>query len=142
MGENLMPAAPGINERGFFEDLEFVRLHEAMLEGRTGLAAPDPSPDLAAAYEELVASRRKRHLWGVKDPRLCFLLPQLLSRVGSDYFVLVTERPFCDSVRSQRKLYGGMPLELASVQLGYYLFARDKSLEAAFRPRRRREGGT
>jgi hypothetical protein len=79
MGE-LVPAGPD-NPRGFFESAEVLAAHEALLgaQERDWTCPPhrlDPlACDLAplAAAAGRLASRRRP--WGVKDPRLLFLLP-------------------------------------------------------------------
>ncbi len=88
MGPTLYGPGPG-NPAGHYEDAEFLALHQAIY----GEFRPDgtidprrwqfPKPDVQRwdeAYRALVAARRDANagVWGLKDPRLCFLLPLLV----------------------------------------------------------------
>jgi hypothetical protein len=76
----LLPAGPD-NPRGFFESVDVLAAHEAILEAqerdwtcpphRLDLNTIDLEP-LAAVIDQLARAGRP---WGVKDPRLLFLLP-------------------------------------------------------------------
>jgi len=87
LGDNLMPAFEGNNNKGFWEDLEIVRINDALLQLRSmdwsslvtptdmdwAAAAAGPLGQQAAAYLEQQLSRHLR--FGMKDPRLPRLLP-------------------------------------------------------------------
>jgi GT2 family glycosyltransferase len=94
LGDRLLPAA-GDNRAGFWEHREIVLLHERLL-ARLGTAWDDPTPlpasrllgeDLRPLREELGAILARdfgrSSLWGLKDPRLCRLVP-LWTRVLTD----------------------------------------------------------
>ncbi|OZB16630.1 MAG: hypothetical protein B7X55_07630 [Rhodobacterales bacterium 34-62-10] len=87
LGESLMPAASGNNEKGFFEDADIVSLNDRIL-GQAGrswsslesipaemLTGPEYFDLRAEATAMLVAKLRSRQRLGLKDPRLCMLMP-------------------------------------------------------------------
>lgn len=87
LGESLMPAASGNNEKGFFEDADIVSLNDRIL-GQAGrswsslesipaemLTGPEYFDLRAEATAMLVAKLRSRERLGLKDPRLCMLMP-------------------------------------------------------------------
>lgn len=135
MGDLLMPPMAGVNEKGFFEDEEFVAIHIKLLgshiDPQIGFDVPNPpsSADLDL-YGRIIASREHQEWWGVKDPKLCFLLPYFLPRLKptTKVRILVTERAFHESVESMKPLYGGMSTERAATLLGRYLYCRDRFL--------------
>ena len=119
-GPRLMPANAD-NPAGYYEHNDVVNLHDRFL-GRLGASWDDPFPpefdanvwpDLAPApglpsyREELIAILRRDFadedgrppapLWGLKDPRLCLLLPwwePLWAALGSEpIFVIVLRSP-------------------------------------------------
>lgn len=86
LGAPLMPANYD-NERGYFELAEVVTIHDELL-GSFGASALDltklpanwaSQPTARGAQERLYDVLRRnfdgKPLWGVKDPRLCVLLP-------------------------------------------------------------------
>lgn len=82
VGDELMGAGVG-NKEGHFEDMDFVRLHESLLQQHdlsdTGLWLDKP-PVLTEAEQEQVAAlvaekNDNRIAWGWKDPRTCLFLP-------------------------------------------------------------------
>ena len=87
LGESLMPPAPGNNEKGFFEDAEIVALNDRVLAlaGRSWHSLDPVEPELLqgpaffslrAEALNLLASRfRTSPVFGMKDPRLCVLMP-------------------------------------------------------------------
>lgn len=97
LGENLMHAAEGNNETGFWEHQGIVDVHDALLASfgmfwHDPRRLPDgwtrtPAADIArTAIREIVAKEFGGELlWGVKDPRMCRLLPlwrPLLEELG------------------------------------------------------------
>lgn len=87
LGEEHEPAAAGINDKGYWEDVDFVRLNEEMLH-HCGMAWHSVSPVSASDVEKLCANgflhratdllRRKSagHVrFGFKDPRTAKMLP-------------------------------------------------------------------
>lgn len=92
-GTNLMPANDNDrNEKGFFEDLDVVNLHDRIL-GEMNSRWDDPRQSMDKRWfesEEAVPFRQKllsllnekfetKSLWGVKDPRLCLVMPLWMS---------------------------------------------------------------
>ncbi|GGH78652.1 hypothetical protein HNQ91_005292 [Filimonas zeae] len=82
VGEELMGEGIG-NEEGHFEDMDFVRLHEGLLQqhdmSETGLWLEKP-PVLTKEQQQQVAAlvleKNDNHaIWGWKDPRTCLFLP-------------------------------------------------------------------
>lgn len=133
MGDHLMPAMAGVNDKGFFEDEEFVNLHVRLMRAHEDpqilFDVPDPpAADVLQQYEAAIRRREAREWWGVKDPKLCFLLPYFLRRLAVPYKVIATRRPFHESVQSMMPLYGGMTLDRASHLLSRYLYSLDKAL--------------
>lgn len=95
---DLLPAGPD-NPRGFFESVEILAAHEGLLAAqerdwtcppyRLDPHACDLAP-LAAVVQQLSAAGRP---WGVKDPRLLFLLPAWLEIVPSVRLIGVLRHP-------------------------------------------------
>ncbi|HIP96544.1 MAG TPA: hypothetical protein EYH32_04935 [Anaerolineae bacterium] len=82
MGERLLGPGRG-NERGHYEDAEFLALHERIIGDWHNPPGPNTLSERYASargeYERLVRVRNERYrLWGIKDPRLCILLPIVL----------------------------------------------------------------
>ena len=62
------------NPRGYWEDIEFKNLHKAFLEGE----------DYEKLYLEHIQDRKSSHVtWGIKDPRLCMMLPIVTERLDN-----------------------------------------------------------
>jgi len=108
IGERLL--GPNIhNPRGYFEDRDFVELHDAILgeNGTTWALNPIP-PDLQVAEahrhraRELIAERRHLAIWGWKDPRTCLFLDMWFDMLPNAKFVLVF-RPAEQVVDSLRR---------------------------------------
>ena len=103
VGEDLLPAKSGENERGFFELKEVHAFHDRLLlsGGRTWdtpwtlppswldrFATPSSKAELIEILERNFADS---NLWAVKDPRLCQLLPlwrEVLADLGVDVVVI------------------------------------------------------
>ena len=86
-GDKLLPGRPGENPRGFWEHAEVVRIHDDLL-SRLGSSWDDPrllpanwtgSSAARQATQDLLDVARAdfgaHATWGLKDPRLCRLLP-------------------------------------------------------------------
>ncbi len=92
-GDSLMPGREGENPRGYFEHLGVVEANEAVLqEARStwddpfGLSASWFESDAAREHGERIARIlgdvfRESLFWGIKDPRLCRLLPLWLPQI-------------------------------------------------------------
>ncbi len=137
LGRAVSPAGPS-NPKGYFENTRVMLLHEEFL-ASLGSAWEDPRP-LAAGWseEDRLAPWRERlaailveefggaSLWGVKDPRLCRLLPlwlPLLARASvRAVAVLVLRHPLAVAASNARRT--GMPREQAlDLWLGHTLAA-------------------
>jgi hypothetical protein len=84
-----------------WEDSKLMRLHEAMI-GDWKNPRLDAKPCLDK-YREFFADRQHYDLWGVKDPRLCFTFPVLVSLLQpktDDVKVVVTSRPMRSIIAS------------------------------------------
>lgn len=85
------------NPNGFYEDLDFKRLHVYFEEGR----------DTDDLYENLIYFRERDHvLWGVKDPLLCKYLGKLTSFLSTDHKLIVCRRPTEEIAKSMTKAVG------------------------------------
>jgi glycosyltransferase involved in cell wall biosynthesis len=108
-GQRLVPAAPDNNETGFWEHRDVVAVHERLL-GQLGSSWHDlrPLPPAwirSAAAQEAQADLvhilkrdfRSSAVWGVKDPRICRLLPlwsHVFARLQArSRFVIVWRHP-------------------------------------------------
>ncbi|HTU68851.1 MAG TPA: hypothetical protein VMF11_00905 [Candidatus Baltobacteraceae bacterium] len=104
MGERLMEGSRG-NERGHFENLDFVEFQERMLRSigydEAGLLAAGPaaieadsfSDDAYAEAREILAANAREGPWGWKDPR-CTLLLDFWARVSPGaFYVLLYREP-------------------------------------------------
>ncbi|MGE6711441.1 rhamnan synthesis F family protein [Hyphomonas sp. NPDC076881] len=117
LGESLLPAASGNNEKGFFEDADIVSLNDRIL-GQAGrswsslenipaevLTGPEYFDLRAEATAMLAAKLHNRERLGLKDPRLCMLMPFwkcVLDDLGVDVsFVIALRNPLA-AARSLR----------------------------------------
>lgn len=87
LGSHLMAAQAGVNEKGFYENLEFVTLHDKVLrELEYYWFDVRPFPEnwwerneiktIQRSIQALIESDFSHSpLWGLKDPRMCRLLP-------------------------------------------------------------------
>lgn len=87
VGPRLLPAQEGVNERGFWEHTELVEVHDRLLrrlDSSWDDVCPLPeawwaSPTVAPFRQEIMQILQRdfadQPLWGLKDPRLCRLLP-------------------------------------------------------------------
>jgi len=130
MGSYLMPPMAGVNDKGFFEDMQFVEAHIDLMQAHEDPKIEfQPTRQALENYRNLVRFKEKTHqLWGVKDPKLCFLLPILLDNLKHEPRLVVTYRPFDRCVRSMMPLYGGMSLEHTSMLQARYLCSLSKNL--------------
>jgi hypothetical protein len=106
LGDRLLAAGPN-NQRGYYEDLDFLELHDDILArlGTTLYLESEPRgdvpPDLWQRAEQVVASRAGRPAWGWKDPRTSLFLDMWHEIVPDAHFVFVYRRPaeVADSLR-------------------------------------------
>jgi hypothetical protein len=119
LGESLNPPSPGINDKGFFEDIDILDINIRLLglmRHRWDSVTVAPRPDLSdPAIRDLVGEaidvlREKLEgprLFGMKDPRITILLPfwqhvfSLLAVIPS--FVIAVRNPLsvADSLRKR-----------------------------------------
>lgn len=95
------------NPSGYWEDLDFVELHEDIL-AHNGLDAMSINPtsfEITGDHRSRASTllRRKSETtlnWGWKDPRTCMLYESLWSQILSDHFVIGVYRPYTEVVTS------------------------------------------
>lgn len=126
LGNPLMPAIASNNETGFWEHAGIVEVHDALLQELDrswydlrplpdGWLCSDAAQMAKATLAELIETNLSRApLWGIKDPRLCRLLPlwgELLAELGIEpRIVNVLRHP--DEVARSLRDRDGFPLEL------------------------------
>lgn len=109
LGEHLLGPEEGVNDRGFWEHGNLVALHDHLLEklgSRWDSIHPLPenwwqSPNIKTISGEIFDVIEKEfgnsQLWGLKDPRLCRLLPlwlDILAQVDcKPSFIIVYRHP-------------------------------------------------
>ena len=128
LGDHLLGPQEGVNDRGFWEHSDLVALHDRLLEklgSRWDSIHPLPknwwqSTDIKTISGEIADIVEKEfsnsQLWGLKDPRLCRLLPlwlDILAQVDcKPSFIIVYRNPLevaeslshRDQMESQRAL--------------------------------------
>lgn len=107
LGNRLMPGRAGENEHGFFEHLDVYDLHNRLLVesgyswhdlrriGDAELETTGPAGIRQSLLEVVGRDFGEAELWGVKDPRMCRLLPiwwRLLEEVECEPLVLFVYR--------------------------------------------------
>ncbi len=108
-GPKLMPAKEGVNEKGYYEHIEITELNDAVFDAigyywfdvrplpRAWDSAPEVSKVRDAIINVLERDFSSAPLWGLKDPRLCRLLPlwrKIFPVVGTPvHFVHVLRNP-------------------------------------------------
>lgn len=85
------------NPLGYFEDLEFKFINQGFLSGRLNF------PDFWSRLASLVQQRGDP--WGLKDPRLCYLIPFYLSLIP-DAKVIRCRRSLDEIKASMNRCYG------------------------------------
>jgi hypothetical protein len=129
MGERFPQPSP-MNPRGFFEDQEVIELHRRFLDHgafpETVILTDDA--DKLAAYETFIRSREAMgRTWGFKDRYTPFLFHLARRFIQQPLRVIVTERPFHESVHSwaaQRQCH----IKEAQKVIADTLYARDLAL--------------
>ena len=106
MGDRLMPPDIG-NPRGFYEDLDFVELHERILnENNTSPFSSDisllklPTEIKSEAITVLDQKNTSNKQWGWKDPRTCLVFGSLWHSLIPQACVIVIYRHFSEVVDS------------------------------------------
>lgn len=97
MGDDLLPPSPH-NPRGYFEDRDFVTLHDVIIgDWKNPQVNFEPHREL---YTMLIREREARlSLWGVKDPRMCFVFPYF-AEIAHDVHVISVSRDPDDCAES------------------------------------------
>ncbi|MCH8113596.1 MAG: sulfotransferase [Proteobacteria bacterium] len=119
LGDAMMPAAGGINERGFWEHSDIVGVHDRMLAALNSSwddvrRLPDSwwQDDTVRPFRtELLGILRRDFssapLWALKDPRMCRLLPlwlEIIEEVGfTPRFIHIHRHPLEVSSSLERR---------------------------------------
>lgn len=138
MGDALLPAVAEVNDRGFWENSVVVDIHDRLLsELRRSWDdfRPLPEgwlqlPEIAGYREEIMGVMRedylKRPLWGIKDPRMCLLLPlwlEVLEAVEIPSFFVHIHRAPNAVARSLERRDGFAPVKSGLLWLQHNLLA-------------------
>ncbi|WP_042357264.1 sulfotransferase family protein [Bacillus rubiinfantis] len=107
MGDKLLPASPS-NEKGHFENSEFVKLNDEILRNAKGSWNHPPSRERIAASRfpaapiQAFIENNKKAIWGLKDPRtlLTFEIWKPYLEEAADITYVFVHRPFEASVSS------------------------------------------
>lgn len=111
------------NVKGYFEDLDFVKLHYELMFSR------DSKEPLLKEYQQLVNQRNCDHaVWGVKDPRLCVLLSDLFHYFPNPKIILTHRDPKAISVSIAKQIGYSEPKTYLPL-IDHYLTCRAKFLE-------------
>lgn len=101
VGKQLMEAHESINAKGFYENLDFVRFHEQVLEsvgvsrfGWTTKIDIEPPESFNSASDQLIEASASTSPWGWKDPRTTLFLPYWARRLPKANFVFVHRAPW------------------------------------------------
>ncbi len=139
-GSNLMPALPGNNDKGFFEDLDVVALNVDLLNATggdwhsmapidLGVLLPEQLDQFRVrAIDLLRAKCRENRILSVKDPRLARLLPfwkPVFACIGVRVLYLIAVRNPISVVQSLARR-DGFPVEKSYILwLAYVVSALD-----------------
>jgi len=143
LGAHLMPATND-NPRGYWEHAEIVDVHQSLMAGY-GFAWDDLRPLPAALLGDGPATKRLEAilqrefadapLWGVKDPRLCRLLPlwlPVLSRLGvTPRFVLALRHPI--EVAASLRARDGINVQCAALLWLRHVLEAERATRGAAR---------
>ena len=141
LGSRLLPAQDD-NPKGFFEHAELVEAHDALLDSfETSWADPldlpkgwEHDPKIRPIRNRIVEIIRRDFIgeqtWGVKDPRMCRLLPMwrdILDELDIGTKILIVARPPSEVVASLAER-GSMPTDQAAMLwLSHYIAAERDS---------------
>jgi len=130
MGLELMPANDS-NLRGFYEDMVAYRLHQQMI-GPWERPLVRVTPELREQYHAYFRERESYYDHnGLKDPRLCYLLPETLQRVSpQNTKIITTYRSLRASAKSIAERQA-LSIEDALRVAGEYDLERARSLHEA-----------
>src|SRR5438309_2000464 len=100
VGEELLVANEA-NKKGYFEDVEFLKLHEDALElfgeDRSGwtLKKFDTLPDSLLPVADAILSKSNKHAqWGWKEPRTCLFLNFWKKKLPAANYVFIFRPPW------------------------------------------------
>ena len=89
------------NPKGFFEDWDFVELHQAILrsqgispEGWTKEKLVEVQGQYLAAAQNLILARKNKPIWGWKDPRTTLFLDFWLKLIPEAKFIFIFRSPW------------------------------------------------
>ena len=132
MGDILLPPLANINPKGFFEDSEFLAYHREMYGEIPDLFNSIDQRKLASLmpnYINLIRKRCAQNKWGVKDPRMVFLLKDFNSKlINCKLKVISTSRPINQAAKSIAKSIK-TDYRTASEIIGRYEIARLDTLQ-------------
>ncbi len=120
LGDNLMPAVQNVNDKGFWEDMDFFSLNEEILDVLQGRVWHTIHPifqkefnDYSLAPLKIRATEllRKKiantNVFGIKDPRFSILLPfwkEVFSFLDLDiYYVIAIRNPISTALSLQKR---------------------------------------
>ena len=132
MGDILLSPLANINPKGFFEDSEFLAHHKEMY-GEIPFIFNNVNQikldSLIPKYTNLIRKKCSQSKWGVKDPRMVFLLKDFSSRlINCKLKVISTSRPINQSAKSMAKAIK-TDYRNASEIIGRYEVARLDTLQ-------------
>lgn len=138
LGDSMRAPHPGVNAKGYWEHLDILRVHDRLL-AYLGSSWDDvrPLPDgwggdprVAVFREEIVRILRRDFtdvpVWGLKDPRLCRLLPLwqgVFRDLGTEPYYILTHRHPWEVALSLRRRDGILPAKAALLTLNHQLEA-------------------
>jgi len=106
MGDRLMPPEIG-NPFGFYEDLDFVELHERILEKNNSMplngdfSSFSITPEIEAQAHSLIQQKNTDHTeWGWKDPRTCLFFNSIWQKDLPNARVIIIYRHYKDVINS------------------------------------------
>lgn len=132
MGKELMPPCDH-NEKGFYEDMDFIDMHRVMY-GTIPYLFDNPEvrsvDQVKPAYTNLIRKRCTQKVWGIKDPRMVFLLQEFMGNLTKTCRVKIisSARPINKSAESMRKVLR-LDEKRASEIIGRYEVARLNALK-------------
>lgn len=135
MGEVFMPSDDR-NPTGFFEDIEFLEIHDKIIGGNW------ERPNISfsyyeSEYKELLNKHKNKELWGIKDPKLCLFFHNFISSMKevmpeTEVVVVKVDRDIdsiANSMTNKRWTGNTKTLDSAKKITGQYLFCRSQGLK-------------
>ncbi|HEC68495.1 MAG TPA: glycosyltransferase [Candidatus Desulfofervidus auxilii] len=124
MGKNLMKGN-WANPLGYFENLEFVRLNDRILQAAGGSWNDPPGREKILAQKEKFSSeiynliqKEKSEIWGWKDPRTTLTIELFLPYLENPYFLICYRNPL--SIAESLKRRDGTSIEFGLKLTGIY----------------------